>query len=641
MTNLRLSLAIAALVAVLFVPAMSSPLAPGSPGSIAAHVETPIATSHSTATPVASQSPLTHVAQARSVAPAAKVSPNDAPRCPTPSGGSIAWTSSSFFNDVAVSFFVPGHPELSGSNFQTGPCVNVVPTYLNGFWMNISTNVRIAAATVSIWGVGWPTAANAEPPLSGFDPTRVSQPQMYLVPPLYHQAVFFFNVYRFFWPGSHIYFNVSVQTTNATPSTIYSSRSIPDPFKYNGITDNATWEFETKSPWASTNFSNDIAISTTPDVLGTPAYFPNPEQKLQVTLTSLNLSGGPAGTIPMALLTLVLSGNITGVFSSPFSPANHTVMNLTHQIPAYLDTKITFNVTAWLPWEGGQVDKIQSPYYSFNFTKNGGWWNPDQALEDEKGVVLSATPNVLTNGTVSEWPTGTAVNVTVHSGVQNVTIGSCEIHFRFWDQNGETTGVLPMVASDQNTSWAVIPGLPPNSNLTFSIIAKDINGVPLSSGNNSYREAGKLGTAPPPGYGLVFFEAVDLTTGLLVPSLNYTLSNATWSETRMTSPVGFGAPEPLSGLGYLPVAYGPYVLTIRAFGQSQVASFTVGTATPSVIVFYVASGAVNQAIWVPGGSLTLPAGIGLVGGFLAAIPLSSWFKERRKKAEAEQRRITL
>jgi len=89
-----------------------------------------------------------------SAAPASTAHP--ATSCPTPQN-LADWTSSQFFDDVLVSFSVPGYSNLSGANFQTVPCINSLPTYLPGFWMNISTDVALAQGTVNIWGTLWPT----------------------------------------------------------------------------------------------------------------------------------------------------------------------------------------------------------------------------------------------------------------------------------------------------------------------------------------------------------------------------------------------------------------------------------------------------------------------------------------------------
>ena len=60
-----------------------------------------------------------------------------------------------------------------------------------------------------------------------------------------------------------------------------------------------------------------------------------------------------------------------------------------------------------------------------------------------------------------------------------------------------------------------------------------------------------------------------------------------------------------------------------------------------MVVFYVTSQPVSPTYGTPIPALTIPAVIGLIGATVAAPPIANWFRERRRKAEAEQRRISL
>jgi hypothetical protein len=566
------------------------------------------------------------------------------PSCPTPQN-QVIWSDSKFFDDVHVAFAVPGDAALSGSHFQTVPCTNTVPTYVNGFWMNISTNVPITKAYVYIWGVSWPQPLDKTPPVPGFSPVTPRIIPMIVQNPTRQNAYFYFNVYRFFWPGSTVYFNVSVESANATPSTIYSAdrfNGIWDPIFYEGgFTNNATFAFYVASPFPSSVFQNDINISTSPDIFATPAADPNPFQQLQVTLRSLGPGGALGLPIPEAWLYISASGNTT--FENrvvPFGPANHSIMQLTRLLGPWPSTRVSFNVTAWLPWEGGAIDRIYSNVYSYNWSTGGGWAFPRGGLESN--LQFNTTPNVFPNpGRVTLF-TGTPVNISIHEIAENITIRSAEVDFHYSDSSGGLSGVLPMHLSTNNTSFAVIPGLPSGGVLTFSVTAKDVFNNPTSSGNVSYLEAGPLGPSIPAGYGLFFFEAIDIAqAGSLIPSLNFTLSNDTWSETTSAYTLGFGAPLPVSGPGYLPVAFGTYTLTVRAYGGSQVATFTVINGTPFTIVFFLTNGPVQPTAVVPVGAIAAPAVGGLIAAAVIVWPVSNWFKERRAKAEAEQKRISL
>ena len=575
-------------------------------------------------------------------APIHAVAPAPSVSCPTPSNAPNWNGNLNFFHDALVTFWTPGSPSLSGSNFQIAPCTgNLLPTYTNGFWMNVSTNVPLTSAVVRVWATGWPTTSDPAPAVQGFTPQAPAAVPMHILGPTYHQASFYFNNYRFFWPGTHVYFNLTLQSTNATPSTIYSARANSIPVNFPGGTNNATWAYTVQAPWASTNFSNDILVSTSPSVLTQPAFEPNPAQPITITISAFNLSGGAAIPIPKANLTVLLTKSGTSQpFGTAFGPENHTSMS-TVPIGPYPGYTMAFSITAWLPWwGGGAIDKITSPTFQFNWSANGGWWAPQYGVEGNLNYTTS--PNVLGQSPSAVLPTGTPVNVSVHEPIENVTISSAALHFHYWDLAGSVNGSVPMTAANQNTSFAVIPGLPAGAHVTFSVVVKDVFQNPISSGNTTYGEDGPFAIAPPPTYGLFYFEAVDISGTGLVPNLNFSLSNGSWSESRTASPFGFGYPLPASGPGALAVHYGSaYVLTIRAFGQTETATFTVASSDPFVIVFYLASGSVSPSVTASPTFLIVPGVIGLVAAGVAMKPLSDWFKERRRKTEEEQRRITL
>ncbi|MCI4327390.1 MAG: hypothetical protein L3K16_07135 [Thermoplasmata archaeon] len=636
---------------------MSRPLATGllfavvavvllsvSPGLAQSAVLSP--TVRAASVPTAPAVPLAALGVAAAAAVPATTPASGAPSCPTPQNPGH-WNSLLFFNDVEVSFYVPGSPGLDHGGFNMEPCGNNLPMNLNGFYMNITTNVKMVNAVVTIWGTSWSIGSGVPPIIKGFDPLEPAQLTGYINPNgPGTTASFYFDLYRYFLPGSQVYFNLTVQSASATPSTIYST-SGGNYAKYNdsGLIDNWTWGFSVDSPWASTSFLSDIRVSTTPNVLSQPAYDPNRNQSLGISLTSISYINGSLQAIPKATLNLSETvDGITTAYGEAFSPLNATYTNLTIP-PNPESTKASFNITAYLVWKGGSIDRIVSPTYTFAWSSHGGWWYPSLGLV--RNLNITTTPNVLAaTGTKTTLATGTQVNVTIHEPIQNVTFGQAQVRVTYSDAAGVASAVLPMTRIGANTSFALIPGLPSGGTVAFYLIVKDIFGTPLASGNWTYTETGAPAAGPgglvlAAGYGMFFFEAVDLSTGHLVSFLNYTLANATWSESRQGTALGFAAPTPLAGTGYLPVTFGTYIVTIHAFNQTQAATVSVSSSTPFELIFYVASGAVAQTSWVQQTTFTIPAILGLGAAALAFVPVSAWFRERRKKAEQEQRRITL
>ncbi len=638
---------LAALTASSLVPAAAGPT--HSPAIVPAPAAVPGA-------PLAGASPTA----ALPLAPATPtVSSTPAAGCssPTPTGTPL-WASTDFFADALVTFTVPGSPQLDGANFQTVPCNNVIPTYTNGFWMNVTTNVPLIAANVTIWGTGWPSPGQPAPDIPNFGPEApVRVMPMHINAPYYHTASFFFNVYRFFWPGSQVYFNITLAASGATPPVIRSTQSTHSvPIYFPGGQNNATWEFYVADPWGAgtlqqddADFSQVIQVTTTPSVLTSPAFDPNPKQALDVTITAVNPIGGPVTPIPMALCYFQLTGGQVGAatFQVYFGPSNHTTMHLALPIGPYPGSKVSFNVTAWLPWslstsgQVGSIDRIYSPTYTFNWTSQGGWWYPTYGLLGN--LELSSLPDVTSGGAATTaLATGTPVNVTIHSPIENVTISTASIAFRYSDANGVSSGTISMNAATDNTSYANLPGLPPGSTLVFSITAKDVFGNPVASGNYTYTEKGAPASPLPGGYGLFFAEGLDLSTGTLIPAINFTIANSTWSEKGVGNTLGFLAPVPLGGVGYLAVALGSYTVTLSAYGVHQTYTFNVAGSDPFTVVFYFASKPIPTSSTINlASTVTIPAIIGIAGATLTSVPVVKWFRERRKKAEAEQRRISL
>ncbi len=560
--------------------------------------------------------------------------------CPTPTS-SPDWNSENFFSDVLVQVQVPGNPSESGANFYTVPCENDLPTYLQAFWLNISTNVPISEAYVTIWGTSYPNAASDA--LADFDPSAPRLLPMYQAVPDSSTASFYFNLYRFFYPGSMVYFNVTVESQFAVPSTVASTSSSYDTELPTGSGDNATWQFYVEPPWWSTTFTSDISVFTNPSVLGSYPYEPNPTQGISIGIESIGPTGAPSTPIPEALLEFTLTGQFAGHYSVPFGPLNSTWENITPSVGSvigpYDGATMTFNITIGLPWEGSEIDELTSPNYAFSWSSKGGWWAPSQGLSANAN--LSSSPWVL-NTTSTSLATGTPVNVTVHVPIPNVTLASSIVRFSFADAAGTLEGNLPMTALSDNTTFGVIPGLPSDAILTFSILAKDEFGVPVASGNYTYTESGPPATAAAADTSWIYVEAADVSSGHLIPDIPFTIANATWSGSGEIGPLGFGIPLAASGAGVRLLDYGNYSISVTAYGHTESTAVVLNASSgPVQVPFWFASGPVRATATVPVTAVLVALVAGPLVATLALYPLFLWYRERQRKAAEEQRRITL
>jgi len=560
------------------------------------------------------------------------------PVAPAPASEPKGWDSSDFFTDIGVVTSGVGLP----SPFLTEPFTNVVPQNELGFWMNVSSVAPILFANVTIWSTQWSTTGaqvgtvNFLPTAPRMVPMDVNSTDPYL-------ASFYFNDYRFFWPGSTVWFNVTVVGLNSTPSEVNSAwnDSVPVDFP-GGFVNNATWSYSVATPWASTNFSNDIAVSTTPSVLGDPAFDPNPNQTFTVSLRAIDV-GATVLPIPRAVLqyTVELNGSVLR-YSQPFGPLNQTTMTLDAPVGPYAGGSIAFNVTAWLPWEGGQIDTIVSPVYRFSWSANGGWWHPLEGLTSNVALAISpAIPTAQPGVSVPILPTAAPVNVTLHEPIENVSIGSSQVDFTFTDNGLSHAGSIPMSRLSANTTTVTLPGLPSGGRLTFFLVAKDIYGNPVSSGNYSYEEEGPSNPPLPSGRGLLFGEVLDLSGGGLVPGFAYTLSNTTWSLSGAANSLGFAVPLLPGSSTPIQLAFGTYQLTVRAFGVNQSATVVLSPSTPTpTVVFYGESQPIGITTTASAPAESIEAALGLLAAALVTLPLVLWYEERRARIEEEQRRVT-
>ena len=317
-------------------------------------------------------------------------------------------------------------------------------------------------------------------------------------------------------------------------------------------------------------------------------------------------------------------------------------MTLNNPIPPQPGgTKIFFNATAFRYWDGAShIDPVTSVTWNFTYGSGGGWPQPNAPLE--ANAQLSSSPAVISPG-VTTLPTDTPVNISVHEPIENVTFTAAEVDFKFTDHGATTTGSVPMVALSQNSSYAILPGLPAQTSVSFSVVVKDVSGDADSSGVYVYTENGTPVPSAPPSQGFLFVEIYDVATNHFVVGANYAVRNLTWFESAPTNPLGFG--QLLNGLASQPVYlyYGTYFVTVNAFGSTIERPVTLSATNPYfTITFYVTSSPVTLQTSSPSPVLyTAGALVGVLAAAVTIIPIRNWFKERRAKAEAEQRRVTL
>lgn len=623
-----------------------------------------------TAPSAASPGPLPAVSVATQSAPASTATPSASPsaspsappsaQCQTPYTDNPVWLGGSFFRDVQVTIQVPGWPSMSGTNYNVLPCANDLPTYLAGFWVNVTTNVNISNAWLTIWGVEWQTASESSPPdIAGYTSASPALQPMYINSGTvdgFHTASGYVNVYKAFWPGDTVWFNITMQSTVGQPSTIYSAAAgtmyaVQRPAGFPNL---ATWSFNVDSPFWSNNFSNDILVTTTPSIFGSPAYYPNLNQSLLVTIYGLTSAGTLGGPIPEAQLNLVLKGQYSGTFGYTFGAINHTVQTLPEEsgirgIGPYPGTIATFNISAWLPWQGGAIDYISSPEYTLTWNSSGDWPSPTGGLG--ANAIITTSPSGIFGQQGTLLPTDTPVNLSIVVPAQNVTISAAYVRYTYTNPSagGSLSGNLPMTLlpswSDsqwKNSSVVTLPGLPPGGTLSFSLLVLNGDGAAATTGVSSYTEVNNLVTNPPStGFGVLFLHVVDLSTGQLVNDFPYAIQGNGVSTEQTATALGFAAPLAASGSAPLLLPAGTYSVTVWAMGHVWTFPVPVAGGQYTTALVNGASQPLSGTATVSVQPVTIALVAGVIGATALTWPLYVWYAARRKRADEEQRRITL
>ena len=219
--------------------------------------------------------------------------------------GSPNWVSGStnFFNDVDVCFSVPGNS--TPPNIPTVPLTGNLSRYTIGFWVNISSNVRIVLADFCGWATDWPTAGLGSQPVAGWDPSQWNTGDCRGMVPGSSSgrnpdtASYYVNLYKYLFPGTNLSFMIEVTSVVGVIKS-YQTLNVSESYG-SGFTTYPTWEVNIESPFASYNFSDDFHLVTIPSVLTSPSFPPNPTQSVQMVLSSLGQNGGPPPPIPGCL----------------------------------------------------------------------------------------------------------------------------------------------------------------------------------------------------------------------------------------------------------------------------------------------------------------------------------------------------
>ncbi|MDE1822233.1 MAG: hypothetical protein KGJ23_14200 [Euryarchaeota archaeon] len=301
--------------------------------------------------------------------------------CAPSSPSAIAWA-----NNVTTTI------SLFGAS-QVVPYVNSVSGYARSVQVTIQTpaNVPIEQAEITVWAVGWNNQSlnSTLPNAPGVFSMTVDQNV-----PTKNIATGQLNDFKFFPPGSTVYFNMSL-VQNVTDPSNWTSPCWAGAFNapWNPApaapAPQPTWAYRIGNGWPSPVFENDIQITATPNVMN--GVQPDPFQSVYFYLNSSKINMNIGGPLGGARLYYFLHNRTCDNKNAQGCPggASFCSANATFEVSCYggvptgvgpfyeAGDVIDFYFEAFISNDVGVYNKIFSRSYSYTVSAGGTWCQPD------------------------------------------------------------------------------------------------------------------------------------------------------------------------------------------------------------------------------------------------------------------------
>ncbi|MEM4293556.1 MAG: hypothetical protein QXJ27_05265 [Thermoplasmata archaeon] len=345
--------------------------------------------------------------------------------------------------------------------------------------------------------------------------------------------------------------------------------------------------------------------------------------------------------------------------------------NATARISGYYHSKpeirCEFRIVAWDPF----YHKIYSDTYEYTVSKNGTWKYPNNFAQNIR--VKSKPENVTANTTkIPQVDMGTEVNITIESIFQDVPIKVAYIYYTITNtwHNVPLKGKNQMIRIKSTELYYVIPGQPQGVNVTFYIRAWDVNNTPITSKNYTY----SVKTLPPAiskTKAIFYVGVIEIKEDKQrpVPFVNITILNDSWQCHTQTDYTGYTYPN-MTGNRYAPyyLTVGEKYVIIIYLDNNTTIYFSYnltreqsGNETLYETVLNLTGKATRIRVFRENNTITcylnapkappvyaeilepqylLMAGE-ILGVTIVLVPLAYYFNLRRRKAEEEEKRITV
>lgn len=570
----------------------------------------------------------------KAVAGAAPATPAATLGCTPGSPNELSWAS-----NVSVVFSTP-------LNYLPAP--NQVGQFDNAIQITITTTypgMDIVEAYMTVWAVGWNNGVltSTEPSAPGVWTFQNNSQN-------YQQATGQLNNYKYFPPGSTVYFNLTlVQESVNGVNWLYSPCA--DGILPANSNDYPTWEYTMGGGWPSTTFTNDINITAVPNIFA--GIQPSSDQAVLLYLNSANLSNDLIGGANLHYSLTNSTGTFTGGWY--FLPKNSTYESLADGVgigPFAPDTTVKFWIQAWVLWDGGAVNYIFYQNFTYKVSFGGTWC--DAAPGFYHYISLNSTP---ANATlyplkVITVPALTEINITILSLSANTTIAYAYVDFNETYEGVAEGGDVLMTAinatsqytgnsEDQPLDASALPFLEPGMNFSFYVTAFDSLRCEIRS--DTYHIVTVKAPPPTRDRKTYFYVVVEnASAGEFVPGVPVNISNATWTDLTQTNLLGFAYPNLTSSDVPAYLNYGYYNVTVIYKGQTQSIDYDLTPTSNKTLTFIFTVTTMSPPVYaaaVPVDSLGLY--FGLAAAAVAVIPIYNLWRDQRRKAEAEEKRITL
>ena len=588
-----------------------------------------------------------------------------APSPKSPIGGfacNSPTNSANYYNDFTVTF-APYNTEFSTvMSASNSYAIQNVSPYARAISVTVTpTNPAdtLVGVVLTVWGEWWMNQSGI--------PIPPNAPGTWNLPIANGSAMGLLNDQKYFPPGSVVWFNLTI-SASLMGGPVYSPCLTPTTRPW-WTNDAPSWEYLVDGGWPSrttaspppafSGWGSDINLKAFPNIFNNTD--PGPFQPLTLTMNSVagNAIGGANIYYNVTYYDPVTNYANTTSGGLRFYPENasQTSVSVGPYYSVNNVTTINFYILAWEDWSGGAVNYIRSPSMQYIVSNGGTWCNATQPfahyLTLTTGPPYDPFVNITTQTNVAV-PAMSFVNVSIESVNPNTAIAYSYLTFNETraGQAGISNGTVLLNALNATTQYtgdgtqsndlANMGPYPPGVTISFHVDAADGLHCVIKSPTYTFHTA--QGATPiVEGKTYFYVQAFDQAKGTYAAGATVVFSNATWIDHTQTNLAGFAYPNQTSSdvPAFLTLDQ-YYEVMVNYSGQSQSLHYFLSLTSNKTLTFFFDLTTAQQIVYAgPVDTITWGLFLGLATASVAVIPVYSLWRGIRRKAEEEEKRITL